>query len=309
MRVPMLKERHVRSGQIPRASPYTSPAHTSHVSELTCGIDEAGVGSIIGPVIFAGVAMHPEAVDAARALGIRDSKSMVCEDVSSLYKQITVSTHILHHAVAIPPREIDKAASFDRNDKRRSRRRRRWHHHKQQPRTPHPNTHGKTRMQRVRCAAQIIARLSSICSTRGHTIRTAYVDAFGPDAEGLARDIMRAAREMISPHAGHEIPYVTVQSRADRTMPQVSAASIIAGAVHRLEVQKIRDAMASMGYVTRGPDAFGPADNAQMYRFIYDYYVRRGRLPDFVRAESRPMRRLARHKVTNPAAPEVRHTP
>ncbi|MDE0266096.1 MAG: hypothetical protein OXK17_03600, partial [Thaumarchaeota archaeon] len=55
---------------------------------MICGVDESGVGSIIGPMVFAGVAMHAESSRTLRRWGVADSKTLPCSAVSAIYKRI-----------------------------------------------------------------------------------------------------------------------------------------------------------------------------------------------------------------------------
>ncbi|MDA4137467.1 MAG: ribonuclease HII [Thaumarchaeota archaeon] len=68
------------------------------------GIDEAGRGSIIGPLVVAGVCASAEALKEFEEMGVRDSKMLSPEARSSLYCEIVRLSKVVHFA----PIEIDE---------------------------------------------------------------------------------------------------------------------------------------------------------------------------------------------------------
>ena len=42
-----------------------------------CGVDDAGRGPVIGPLVIAGIVVDEVRVDALRSLGVKDSKKLV----------------------------------------------------------------------------------------------------------------------------------------------------------------------------------------------------------------------------------------
>jgi ribonuclease HII len=62
---------------------------------LLGGIDEAGRGSVIGPLVIAGISFDPTGVESIRNEGITDSKKL------SVQKRETLYTKILHSAVSV----------------------------------------------------------------------------------------------------------------------------------------------------------------------------------------------------------------
>ncbi len=73
------------------------------------GIDEAGRGPVIGPLIIAGVMIH----DGKEAMlgAVKDSKLLTHKKRQSLYHQITA--HSEFEILTIPPKEIDEALLSD----------------------------------------------------------------------------------------------------------------------------------------------------------------------------------------------------
>jgi ribonuclease HII len=86
-------------------------------AEAVGGIDEAGRGSILGPMVVAGVCAEPHALDAFRDLGVTDSKALSPEQRMALYPEI-VQRSVAVHWVAILPPQIDEYVSFGRKYRR-----------------------------------------------------------------------------------------------------------------------------------------------------------------------------------------------
>ncbi len=74
---------------------------------MIAGIDEAGRGPVIGPLVVAGVACSREEVDFLRSLGVADSKLLRREKREALYREIAY--HFSFDVVQILPEEIDRA--------------------------------------------------------------------------------------------------------------------------------------------------------------------------------------------------------
>lgn len=75
---------------------------------LTLGIDEAGRGPVIGPMVIAGIVATPEQAEQLRNIGVKDSKLIpprIREDMFDMIKKIVTSYKI----IIIPPKEIDEA--------------------------------------------------------------------------------------------------------------------------------------------------------------------------------------------------------
>lgn len=70
------------------------------------GIDEAGRGSVIGPLVVAGVCASAEALKEFEELGVKDSKLLSAKKRVSLYGEIVRLSRAVAFAF-IEPREID----------------------------------------------------------------------------------------------------------------------------------------------------------------------------------------------------------
>lgn len=249
---------------------------------MICGIDESGVGSIIGPMVFAGVAVQAESSRTLRRWGVADSKTLPCSTVSAVYKRIAGAPQymLMHRTSTITPRELDMAAA-DRVDGGGS--------------SSRGNRGARLREIKISRVAGIIVRLAAACRAANRRMEAAYIDSFDADASRLSEDVASAVLFRIklatSSTRALEAPRIVCQTGADGTVLPVAAASIVAVATYRKRVHKIHRAMASRGYAVRDTGFFD-SEKDGMYRYIYDYYQSHNTLPKFVRANCRPMRRL-----------------
>jgi len=75
---------------------------------LVAGVDEAGRGCIIGPLVVAGIAVEEEQLQALAALGVKDSKLLTAKKREAIYEQILNCVKSFK-TIKLPPAEIDKA--------------------------------------------------------------------------------------------------------------------------------------------------------------------------------------------------------
>lgn len=71
-----------------------------------CGVDDAGRGSMLGPLVIAGVSIHKNNIDKLSKLGVKDSKQLSATTRDELYSQI-IKTVDKYYIVRIPPKSID----------------------------------------------------------------------------------------------------------------------------------------------------------------------------------------------------------
>lgn len=71
-----------------------------------CGVDDAGRGSMLGPLVIAGVLIDKKNMKMLRLLGIKDSKQLSPQLREYFYKKI-INVVDDYHIVKIPPRSID----------------------------------------------------------------------------------------------------------------------------------------------------------------------------------------------------------
>lgn len=76
-----------------------------------CGIDEAGRGPIIGPLVMCGLCVKKE--KELEGLGVKDSKMLTPKQREEAYKCLV---KFKHHVVVIMPEEIDAAVRSENGD-------------------------------------------------------------------------------------------------------------------------------------------------------------------------------------------------
>ncbi len=79
---------------------------------LVCGIDEAGRGPLIGPMVMAGVLVDEEGSESLRSMGVKDSKLLSQNRRVALYKRI-IPVVKKYKIIVIEPKEIDAALNSD----------------------------------------------------------------------------------------------------------------------------------------------------------------------------------------------------
>src|SRR5674476_115243 len=80
---------------------------------LIAGVDEAGRGCVIGPLVVAGVAVKTESLQLLVDLGVKDSKLLTAKKREALYPEIIKLTE-KHHIIKVPPAQIDKVVRSSR---------------------------------------------------------------------------------------------------------------------------------------------------------------------------------------------------
>jgi len=77
---------------------------------LICGIDEAGRGPILGPLVMAGILIEEKEASQLDAIGITDSKLLTPEQRDLFFTKIKkiVKNHLI---LSIPPQEVDEAVN------------------------------------------------------------------------------------------------------------------------------------------------------------------------------------------------------
>ncbi len=77
---------------------------------LVCGVDDAGRGSVLGPLVIAGISIEQKNIKQLVKIGVKDSKQLSPQSREKLYKQI-LSLVEGYHVAKIPPKTIDKSVS------------------------------------------------------------------------------------------------------------------------------------------------------------------------------------------------------
>jgi len=74
---------------------------------IICGIDEAGRGSVIGPLVVLGISIHEKDIPSLRKIGVRDSKSLSRKAREELYQKI-LSLNVNVYEVVVDAAEVDR---------------------------------------------------------------------------------------------------------------------------------------------------------------------------------------------------------
>jgi len=71
-----------------------------------CGVDEAGRGSLLGPLVIAGVSVKKSVIKDLSSIGVKDSKKLLPKVRAELYKEI-IKIADKYSVVRVNPRIID----------------------------------------------------------------------------------------------------------------------------------------------------------------------------------------------------------
>ncbi|MEM1991070.1 MAG: ribonuclease HII [Nitrososphaerota archaeon] len=74
---------------------------------IVCGIDEAGRGSVIGPLVVLGISIPEKDVSLLKDIGVRDSKSLSRKAREKLYQKI-LSLNVNVYEVVLDASEVDR---------------------------------------------------------------------------------------------------------------------------------------------------------------------------------------------------------
>ena len=73
---------------------------------IICGVDDAGRGSMVGPLVIAGVTIDKKNLKKLKSIGVQDSKKLSPKTREILYKKI-IEIVDEYYVVRIPPKTID----------------------------------------------------------------------------------------------------------------------------------------------------------------------------------------------------------
>jgi ribonuclease HII len=158
------------------------------------GIDEAGRGSVLGPLVVGGFLALRSRLDELPALGVRDSKLLSPARREILFEAIAAVGE--RFAVTLPPVQIDGAVA-----------------------------RGELNLLEARAFAQLVKRTGAT---------EVYVDACDPRADRFGRRVRSLAGTRARIVSAHH---------ADRDVPVVAAASIVAKVYRDRAVARIRDGL------------------------------------------------------------------
>ena len=75
---------------------------------LVCGIDEAGKGPVIGPLVIAGAMFEEEDLPKLKKIGVKDSKLLSINKINELAKEVKKIAKF-YKIILVQPKEIDNA--------------------------------------------------------------------------------------------------------------------------------------------------------------------------------------------------------
>ncbi|MGI0088173.1 MAG: ribonuclease HII [Nitrosotalea sp.] len=75
---------------------------------LVCGVDDAGRGSVIGPLVIAGICVERNKIKQLSNIGVKDSKQLSPRARENLYKKILAIVDD-YYVARIPPHVIDQS--------------------------------------------------------------------------------------------------------------------------------------------------------------------------------------------------------
>lgn len=81
---------------------------------LICGIDEAGRGPVIGPLVMCGILIKEEDEEKLKKLGVKDSKLLTKQQRNDLYNKI-IKIAKKYKIIIVNPEEIDRAVNGHNN--------------------------------------------------------------------------------------------------------------------------------------------------------------------------------------------------
>ena len=78
---------------------------------VVCGIDEAGRGPVIGPMVICGACFEKAQEKVLRKMGVKDSKLLSPAEREDLFEKIKEACKGRYYAIIVSPSEIDAAVS------------------------------------------------------------------------------------------------------------------------------------------------------------------------------------------------------
>ena len=222
---------------------------------ILAGVDEAGRGSVLGPLVVAGVSIEESRVKKLVELRVKDSKLLTPKMRNKLNREIRkLADHVSISKVA--PGTIDE---FVMNGTRLFR----------------------LNYLEARHMAIVLSRLKFDC---------AYVDCCDTDQERFGNLIWDLLQDGVKPRTLKQTRRESTQSKiksehfADRNHPVVSAASIVAKVERDNCIRKLhRD---------HGPFGTGYPSDPETVQFLRGFFLRSEKLPEFTRVSWKTVGRL-----------------
>ena len=89
-----------------------APARAARPGERLLGLDEAGRGSVLGPLVIGGFLCAPDDAARLRAIGVRDSKQLTAPRREAVLRELAPMGRRL--TVVFPPAVVDRAVRRNR---------------------------------------------------------------------------------------------------------------------------------------------------------------------------------------------------
>jgi ribonuclease HII len=77
--------------------------------KIICGVDEAGRGPAVGPMVICGASFPENLSDRLKEIGVKDSKLLLPEEREALFGKVTELCGKKYYIIIISPDEIDSA--------------------------------------------------------------------------------------------------------------------------------------------------------------------------------------------------------
>lgn len=193
------------------------------------GVDEAGRGSVFGPLVVGGYAIDEASLPRLAELGVRDSKELTPANRERLDRELRTIGRA--YVRTIPPARIDRSVR-----------------------------HGGLNDLEASVFAELL---------RTARAERAYVDACDPVAARFGRTVARLA--------GVPASRVVARHHADRDLPVVSAASIVAKVARDAAIAALRERSGR-------PLGTGYPSDPETRRCLTELLADGRRLPEWVRA-------------------------
>ncbi|MDG6905641.1 MAG: ribonuclease HII [Nitrososphaerota archaeon] len=221
---------------------------------IVAGVDEAGRGSVLGPLVIAGISISESELPKLMELGVKDSKLLSAKRRQSLYKEIKkVATSVVHEKIAPP--SIDKVVFSGRRLRRLN-------------------------YLEAKIMAKVLSRLN---------FDLAYVDCCDTDQKRFGFLISDLIAEQLGKKftVGEPNPLsrkIKSEHHADRNYAVVSAASIIA--------KVTRDSIIRRLHEKHGKFGSGYPSDPDTVSFLKESYERTREFPAFARMSWLTIRRM-----------------
>ena len=230
---------------------------------LIAGVDEAGRGSVLGPLVVAGISIEEEKIPALIRLGVKDSKLLTPKKRALLFREIKKLASAVNYEKIQPP-SIDEVVLRGERLFRLN-------------------------YLEARHMARVLARLDfeyayvDCCDTNQSRFGMLLADLLlrertktaGKRKKGTSKSGNVGAFSF-KPGEGNPLKHeIRTEHHADRNYPVVSAASIVAKVIRDMSIKRL--------YALHGPFGSGYPSDPQTVEFLRHFIATSKNLPRFTR--------------------------